>query len=82
MTTRVGLGDPLQPRREVRRVADDAALLRLPRSERSPTTTIPVAIPTRTCSGEPADGDELRRGLDDREPGRTARSASCSWAWG
>ena len=29
----VRLGDPLQARREVRRLADDAALLRLPRSD-------------------------------------------------
>ena len=30
---RVRLGDPLQARREVRRLADDAALLRLTRSD-------------------------------------------------
>jgi hypothetical protein len=33
------------------------------------TTTIPVAIPTRTCSGAWRRSPQLRRGLDDRKPG-------------
>ena len=36
---------------------------------RSPTTTSPVAIPTRTCKRRAGRGDELRRRLDDGEPG-------------
>ena len=39
-----------------------------PDPRRSPTTTIPVAIPTRTCSA-PATVCEFRRGLDDGQPG-------------
>ena len=44
----VGRGDALKPLRQVRRVADDATLLRFPEPKRSPTTTIPVAMPTLT----------------------------------
>ena len=50
----VRLGDALQPRREVRRLADDAALLRLPRSDQVADDDEPGRDPTRTCSGAPA----------------------------
>ena len=36
---------------------------------RSPTTTSPVAIPTRTCKGDAGGGVELRRCLDNRKSG-------------
>src|SRR5262252_3090770 len=36
---------------------------------RSPTTTSPVAIPTRTCIGSPAVGVEPGHRLDQRQPG-------------
>ena len=38
-----------------------------PEPTRSPTTTSPVAMPTRTCSGSPATS-ELRHRLDQRQP--------------
>ena len=49
---------------------------------RSPTTTSPVAIPTRTCSGEPAAVTSFGAASTMASPACTARSASCSWAWG
>ena len=36
---------------------------------RSPTTTSPVAIPTRTCNGAPRRGVEPGHRLDQRQPG-------------
>ena len=48
---RVRLGDPLQTRREVRRLADNPRSCAAPDPIRSPTTTKPVAMPTRVCSG-------------------------------
>ena len=76
----VRLSDPLQTGREVRRLADDAALLRFSRPIRSPTTTIPVAMPTRVCR-EAGDLSAVTAAINS-SPARTARSASCSWACG
>ena len=45
---RVRRGQGLQPGGEVRRLADDAALLRRAAPIRSPTTASPVAMPSRT----------------------------------
>ena len=49
MTTRVRLSNPLQARCKVRRLAHDPAPS-APDPIRSPTTTRPVAMPTRVCS--------------------------------
>ena len=53
-----------------------------PEPRRSPTTTIPVAMPTRTCSGSPAAVSSFGAASTIASPARTARSASCSCAWG
>ena len=47
---------------------------------RSPTTTRPVAMPTRVCNG--AWVLDYRLQLTNSSPARTARSASSSWACG
>ena len=76
----VRFGDPLEARREVRRFADDAALLRLTRADQITTTTNPVAMPTRVCK---ATGDlSALTAATISSPARTARSASSSWACG
>ena len=77
---RVRLGDALQARRQVRRLADDAALLRIPDPIRSPTTTIPVAMPIRVWSG--AFDLSALTAPTSSSPARTARSASSSCACG
>ena len=69
MTTDVRLGDRLQPRGEVRRLADDAALLRLPRSDEIADHHEPGRDPDPHVQGRAGRGDELRRRLDDGEPG-------------
>ena len=78
------LSDPLQARREVRRLTDNAALLRLPRNSirEVADTTTPVAMPTLTCSGEPAAVTSFGAASTSASPAWTARSASCSWARG
>jgi hypothetical protein len=55
-------------------------LLHCRSATRSPTTTSPVATPTRLCSGTCALIAVTAR-ISSR-PARTARSASSSWAWG
>ena len=80
---RVRLGQRLQARREVRRLADDCrAPAPRPTPIRSPTTTSPVAMPTRTCKRMPAAVVSFGTASTSASPARTARSASCSWAWG
>ncbi len=63
----VGLGNPLQPRREVRRVADDAALLRLS----GPQKIADHHVPRRDADPRVQRGAcrriQLGRGGDDRE---------------
>ncbi len=63
----VGFGDPLQPRREVRRVADDAALLRLS----GPQKIADHHDPRRDADPHVQRGarrrGQLGRGGDDRE---------------
>ena len=49
---------------------------------RSPTTTSPVAIPTRTASGVPSGAGSRPTASTIPRPARTARSASSSCAWG
>jgi hypothetical protein len=49
-----GLGQRLEPSGKVRRFADDRLLLGRTRADEIATTTSPVAIPRRTCRGEPA----------------------------
>src|SRR5262249_38189927 len=53
-----------------------------PAPMRSPTTTSPVAIPTRTFKGEPAFVASFGTASTRLSPARTARSASCSCARG
>ena len=65
----VRFGDRLQPRREIRRLADDAALLRLPRSDEVADDDQPGRDPDPHAQRRARRGDELRRRLDDREPG-------------
>ena len=70
ITTVPGVGQRLQAGGEVGRLADHRLLLRRsPSPIRSPTTTRPVAIPTRAASGWPAGRRESGHRLDDREPG-------------
>ncbi len=49
---------------------------------RSPTTTSPVAMPTRTCNGAAATVSSPATFSTSFSPARTARSASCSPARG
>ena len=49
---------------------------------RSPTTTSPVAIPTRTCNRVPAFVSSPATASTSASPARTARSVSCSSARG
>jgi len=53
-----------------------------PAPMRSPTTTSPVAITTRTCRGEPAAVASFGTASTRASPARMARSASCSCARG
>ena len=69
MTTVSGSAIALQARREVRRLADDAALLRLPRSDEVADDDQPGRDPDPHLQRRAGRGDELRRGLDDGEPG-------------
>ena len=81
MTTRVRLGKALQTRREVRRLADNAALLGLPRADQ---------IADHHQAGGNANAGLQWRACVFRSPtasissspARTARSASSSWACG
>ena len=66
---RVRFGDRLQPRREVRRVADDTALLRLSRSQKIADDHDPGRDPDPYVQRRARRGAEFRRGLDDGEPG-------------
>jgi hypothetical protein len=74
------LGERLQARRQMGGVADDNLLLRRPMSDGSPTTTVPVAMPMRTCNAAFAGVSSLATALAMSSPARTARSASSSWA--
>ena len=65
----VRLGDPLQPRREVRRLADDAALLRLPRADEVADDDQPSRDPDAHLQRRTGHSDELRRRLDDGQAG-------------
>ena len=53
-----------------------------PTPMRSPTTTSPVAMPTRTCKGTPAAVLSFGTASTSESPARTARSASCSMGLG
>ena len=65
----VRLGDRLQARREVRGLADDAALLRLPRSDQVADDDQPGRDPDPHVQRRAGRGDEFRRRLDNGEPG-------------
>jgi hypothetical protein len=74
---RVRLGDALKACREVRRVSPTISCsCASPDPTRSPTTTIPVAAPIRTCRGSGA-GSVATASIRAR-PARAARSASSS----
>ena len=63
----VGFGDPLQPRREVRRVADDATLLRLAGPEKIADHHDSRRDAHPHVQGCACRRDQLGRGGDDRE---------------
>jgi hypothetical protein len=69
----------LQTRRQVWGLADDRLLLCRAVPMRSPTTTSPVATPTRVWRGG-FDLIALTAPISS-DPARTARSASSLWAW-
>ena len=78
---RVRLGNALQARREVRRLADDAALLRLTRSDQiadddQPGGNADAGLQWSAGSSAPPTA------AINSSPARTARSASSSWACG
>ena len=77
-----GASDTLQPAREVRSFADDGLLREAPCPIRSPTTTLPVAIPTRTSAGAVVGERAWPLRLADLFPARTAFSGSFSLASG
>jgi hypothetical protein len=78
---RARLRERLESRRQVRGLAD-YSLLAAPSPSRSPTTTRPVAIPTRAASGAPAGVHNSCTASTSASPARTARSASSSCAFG
>ena len=65
----VRIGDRLQARREVRGIADDPALLRLARSDEVADDDQPGRDADPHVQRRARRGDQLRRGLDNREPG-------------
>ena len=78
----VRLGDALQTRREVRRLADDAALLRFARSDQIADDDQPGRDPDTGLQGQPGDVSSFGTASTSASPARTARSASCSCACG
>ena len=64
-----GLCDPLQACREVRRLADDAAFLRLSRSDQVADHDQPGCDPDPHLQGQSSRGDELGHRFDEREAG-------------
>ena len=66
---RTGLGQRLQAPGEVRCLTNDRLLLTGASPIRSsPTTTVPVAMPTRTCSAVPTSVCRPAYGFDQRQP--------------
>ena len=78
---RVRLGDPLQTRREVRRLADDAALLRLTRSDQVADHDQPGGDANAGLQWSTGAFSALTAAINS-SPARTARSASSSCACG
>ena len=69
MTTAPRLGQRLEAGGKVGVSPTTACSWAAPVPMRSPTTTSPVAMPTRTCKGPPAAVVELLHRLDKGEPG-------------
>ena len=80
MTTVFGSAIALQTRREVRRLADNPALLRLSRSDQIADYDQPSGNADAGLQGSP-DFNPLTAWTNS-SPARTARSASSSWACG
>ena len=78
----VRLGDRLQPRGEVRGLADAAALLRLARSDDVPDHHQVGGDADAHAQGEPAAVASFGAASTMASPASTARSASCSCARG
>ena len=78
---RVRLGDPLQTRRKVRRLADDAALLRLSRSDQVADDDQSGGNANAGLQGSRAILRQATAAINS-SPARTARSASSSCACG
>ena len=66
----VRLGDALQARREVRRLADDAALLRFARADEVADDDQPGRDADAHLQAERGGGLQLRHRLDQRKPGQ------------
>ena len=83
MTTVSGSAIALQARREVRRLADDAALLRLSGADQVADHDEPGRdADAHAASGAPATVFSFGAASTSASPARTARSASCSCACG
>ena len=76
----VWLGDPLQARRKIRRLANHAALLRLPRRDEMTNHDQAGCHSDRVC--RKARVLSAVTAVINSSPARMARSASSSWAWG
>ena len=78
---RVRLGNPLQTRRKVWRLADDAAFLRLARSDQIADYDQPGGNADTGLQRSAASSSAITAAINS-SPARTARSASSSWACG
>ena len=78
----VRLGQRLQARRQVRRVADDATFLRISRSDQVADHDEPSGDANAHLQRSAAAVFSIGTASTSASPATTARSASCSWAWG
>ena len=75
-------GERLQAGRQIGVWPTTACSCAAPAPTRSPTTTRPVAMPTRAANGPPSGDLSSPIASVSARPARTARSASFSCAWG